>query len=252
MEGADGRAIWVKSDDQQSARFFEAICIGNDWCHFLEGNTHVRMIVVTGPDQFRNDPLCERRRDAEPNVVATAGVDHRQHLAVIDGDQRPAAVAGIDRRVGLDRVGDIIAGWRWDRPVDTADDSLGDSPFKIVRITDGQHRLTDGCRLVAERYRGCRLGDTLSGQRGQIAVWVDTENRTDAPLTFPESDGHLVGIPNDVSVGNDVTLVDQESGAASGCRFDEDDRVNGCLIDCRCARFWWGSVVAGFGCVCRW
>ena len=62
-------------------------------------------------------------------------------------DQRAAAVAGVDRRVGLDRRVDVAlpcaSGPTFDRPVQRADDAAGDGGVEAERRADRDDALAD-------------------------------------------------------------------------------------------------------------
>ena len=92
----------------------------------------------------------DRHREAEP---LAAGDDRR-----VDADdgagarhERPARVAGIERRVGLNHVLDQPAGPRAQRAAERADDAGRHGVLEAVRVADGDDELSRPQRLrVAE------------------------------------------------------------------------------------------------------
>src|SRR5262249_9690548 len=108
---------------------------------------------VPGRDDLVGDVPGQVGRYGKPDPLGLgaalrAGGGQRRdsdHLAG-GGYQRPAAVARVDRRAGLDRVGQR-RGWRGgccrfgDRPAGRRDDALGDAAGQSQRGADGQHHV---------------------------------------------------------------------------------------------------------------
>ena len=118
-------------------------------------------------------------------------------------EERAAAVAGVDRGVGLDEV---VVGAGADGAVLGADDAHRDGVAEAERVADGDDVLADAQR-VARAERG----------GGQVLGAVELEHREVEPLVAAhdlgvelalvgELDLHLVGAFDDVRVGDDVAL----------------------------------------------
>ena len=78
---------------------------------------------------------------------------HADHLAA-GVDQRPARVAGIERRVGLDHVVDQPSGLRAQRAAQRADHACRDGAFEAVGIADGDRELPHAQPARAAELRG--------------------------------------------------------------------------------------------------
>gem|GEM_PF-4310165 len=187
------------------------------------------MLVAAGRDELRDDTLCERGRDPEADVVAAAGVDNRDDITV-EIDQRAAAVAGVDRRVGLDRIRDLEARRRGDRAIDAADDAACHRPIEVVGVADSQHLPTDLGVVVGERQRCRGVGDGIDREGRKVAVLIDADHISTSPFAVVESHACAVSRPDDVGVCDDVVCVVHEPGSLA-VGLDENDRIDRLLVD---------------------
>ena len=148
-------------------------------------------------------------------------------------DQGAAAVAGVDRRGGLDRVGHDgspcgLACWpNWvllgrlalglggDRAVEGADDAGGDGAGQAERVADGHDRVADGDLVgVADRDRGEVARGVLDRDDGQVGRGVGAADLGVVGAAVGEGHGELLGAGDDVVVGEHVArLVDDDAGA---------------------------------------
>src|SRR5665648_959989 len=122
-----------------------------DVAHVQQGPDH-GVGGDTGLDELLGGAsgLVGRDREADPDAagaLCTRGLGDRRvdpdHLAV-GVHQGSPGVAGIDRRVGLDRVdeGGLGGVARSHRPVEGTDDAYRDGPLQAERGTDRDHRLS--------------------------------------------------------------------------------------------------------------
>ena len=87
---------------------------------------------------------------------AAAGLDLRVDADDAAGvvEQRAAGVAGVDRRVGLDRLVDLEAVGRLDAAPEAGDDALGRGAVEAERVADGDRVVADlHAARVGERQR---------------------------------------------------------------------------------------------------
>src|SRR5947209_6626110 len=98
-------------------------------------------------DEIGNDAINDIDGDSEAD--ARAGTRRREDRRV-DADQpsrriqqRAARIAGIDRGVGLDHVGDLTAAAGWQPALERADDAAGQRLIEPEGIADRKCRLTD-------------------------------------------------------------------------------------------------------------
>ena len=100
--------------------------------------------------QLRQDGHCLVDRHRKPDVAgarADGGVDADDLAAAVD--ERAAAVAEVDGRVGLDVVVEAVVE---QLPADVADDADGDRVLVGERIANRAHPLADAQRIgIAER-----------------------------------------------------------------------------------------------------
>ena len=114
--------------------------------------------------RWRNDLFDIVDGNGEADALAAridGGVD-ADHLAA-EVEERPAAVAGIDRGVGLDEV---VVGARADGAAFGADDSEGDRVAEAERIADGDHVFADAERVARSERRG---GEILGASSSSTA-----------------------------------------------------------------------------------
>jgi hypothetical protein len=95
-------------------------------------------------EQFRDDRqrLVDRDREADPLGAGPHGDVDPDHLPV-DVEERPAGVARIDARVGLDEVLVLLGAGHFDVAVQRGDDPAGDRVLVAVGVAEGEHRLAD-------------------------------------------------------------------------------------------------------------
>ena len=110
---------------------------------------HVGVLDRAVVDQLLGDLLggVDRDREADPDVALglAAGLDLRvdpDHSA-LGVEQRAARVAGVDRRVGLDRVGDREAVRGVDLALDGGDDPRRRRAVEAEGVADRDHRVAD-------------------------------------------------------------------------------------------------------------
>ena len=164
-------------------------------------------------DELIHDPAREIDRHGEAVAGVEAGLAgdrgvHPDDVAA-DADERPARVAGIDRRVGLDEVlnAPVAAPGEIERAPFGADDARGDGEGEVLaqRIAHGQHPLAHpGAVAVAEgsgrEIRGVDLQHRDVG-RGVGAHQLRLEL---APVQKP--DREILGAVHHVGVGQDVAV----------------------------------------------
>ncbi len=169
--------------------------------------------------KLRQDGLERVDRNGEPDVLGRPehrGVD-ADDLAV-DVDQRPAGVAEVDRRVGLDVVLEAPRGRvrRQARAVLGGDDADRDGLVEVERIADRHDPLADAeldpSRPSGSGVRRC-LTSTLRRARSVAGIPADELGRVLLPVVDPDLD--LVGALDDVVVRHDVAVFrDDEAGSA--------------------------------------
>ena len=139
-------------------------------------------------------------------------------------EERPAGVAGIDGRVGLQHV-DAAATADFERPAQAADDADGDGVVVTERVADGDDPVARlhlpgvaelGLRHLRQRTLLDQLDQRAVGQRipaddtGLVAVFL-------VAFLAVELDTDLVRVLDDVVVGQDQPggVVDDEAGAGA-------------------------------------
>src|SRR3954469_9166975 len=169
-----------------------------------------------------------RHREAHAAPAPARRADLRvdpQH-APLGVEQRPARVAPVDRRVGLDRVVDREAGQRVDRAVERRDDPDRERLLLAERAADrgdgGADRQGAG---RAERQRPQRQAGGVDPQQRDVGERVEADDLRRDLVVVLEPDEHLVGLADggalatrhDVRVRGDLAPAgDHEPRAQAG------------------------------------
>src|SRR5581483_154807 len=159
-------------------------------------------------DDFVHHALGERDwdREAIARVVAGRARDRAvdaDHVAV-SVDERTARVTGVDRRVGLQEVGDRVLGRQEATEVATiaalcAQDTRGDGLAEAERVADGQDPLADlGVVVVAQVHDGKIVRLDLDDRNVGRRIAADDLGLEDALVIERHRDA--VGVGDDVIV----------------------------------------------------
>ncbi len=159
-------------------------------------------------------PLLDGRIDAD-NLAARV-------------QKRPAGVAGIDGRIGLDDVEDVVATVGFQRPAEGTDHSRRQRPVEAERVADGDGPLADA--YIISGGHGQRLHRRRAGidvQHGQVVAWVYAHHLGLHLPVIGEDDFDFVGIGDDVVVGHNVAgVVPYEAGASALARHGAEEEVH--------------------------
>jgi hypothetical protein len=226
--GGGGRTVRVDLADERAVIDRQLLLRRHLIGHRRRGDAEVGVNDPAVGDQLAGDLLdrVDRDREEEPlRQKAAAEVlpdpdrvdpDHPPG----EVDQRPARVAGVDRRVVLDQPGQggPVGRHLLQRAAEGADDALGDGVGEGAEgRTEREHRLPRFERVgVAEGHGGGHAA--LDPEDGEVADRVGADDG-DRPLRAVGED-HLKGVAafDDVGVGDDVTGgVDDEAGAGAKC-----------------------------------
>ena len=127
--------------------------------------------------------------------------------------ERAAGIARIDRRIGLNevliRLGIVVGA------AERADDAGGHRVTERKRIADREHEVADfGLTRVRERHFDEIFRVDL--QHRHIGGFVAADDlRLELPIV-EQRDGDLVGVFDDVCVGDDVAVLRVDDDAGSG------------------------------------
>ena len=126
--------------------------------------------------------------------------------------QRAAAVAGVDRGVGLEEVLVHVA---LGHPVLGADDALGHGLADAEGIAHGEHHVADGdFAAVGERQRGQVI--RLDLDERDIRLRVGADEFGDQVPSVGQRDADLGGVLDDVIVCEDVAFRGNDHAGAEG------------------------------------
>ena len=134
--------------------------------------------------------------------------------------QRPARIAGIDRGIGLDHVGDLAAAAGRQPALERADDAAGQRLIEPERIADRKRGLTDlEFGRTAQRHRRRQLTGIPDPQHREVIVGRDADDFGLRHLARGEANRNLAAVLDDVIVGDDMAaVVPDEAGAGGGSR----------------------------------
>ena len=123
-------------------------------------------------------------------------------------EQRAARVAGVDRRVGLDRLADetVLLG-ALDDPAQGADHADGEGLFQPKGVADGDHELADAHPIrVAQWHGGRQIAARIDVDHGQVVGRILADQLGLIVVTIGQGDQELVRALDDVEIGDNVTL----------------------------------------------
>ena len=167
--------------------------------------------------ELRQDRRRAVDRHGEADVArarADRGVDADDLAARVD--QRPAAVAEVDGRVGLDVV---VEARVEELPADEADDADRDRVLVAERVADRAHPLAhpQRRRIADRRDRQARLAVDLDQRDVGVGIGAD-DARAQRPAVRQLDDDPL-GALDDMVVGEDAAVgVDDEAAARAAPR----------------------------------
>ena len=176
---------------------------------------------MPGLDQLLHHGARQIDRDREAVARGKAGLARDGRVdaddLTADVDERPARVAGVDRRVGLDEILNRVAGLlqALKQPALGADDARrhGEGERLAQRVPDRQRPLTHPGRVgIAELNRGQATRVDLDD--GDVGVGIGADHLGRELTLVVQLHGDLVGAGDDVVVREDVAVArDDESRA---------------------------------------
>jgi hypothetical protein len=161
--------------------------------------------------------IADRNEEVQPDIGATI-TRYRQRDQIPFGiDQRPAAVAGLDRDIGLDRLqpGPVVA-------AQGADDAARHRPVQLFfqRRAHGIDLLADRHRPVA--YRQGREIAPIHPHQRHVARLVTAFDGADQRPPVGQHHPHPFGIADDMGVGQDQPVAtDQHARPVAGAVGDQ-------------------------------
>ena len=172
---AVGRAAGLDSRDHHGAVLREAGGVAQPPRHreLLGRDADIGAPHPAVPHQFAEHEVGGVRGDREADALRAhddGGVD-ADDLAV-RGNQRPAGIARVERRVGLDHVVDQPAGLRAQRAAERGHDAGGHRRFEAERIADGDHELAALEPLGIAQRRRRQRDRRVDSHQGKVGVGV--------------------------------------------------------------------------------
>ena len=147
--------------------------------------------------------IAKADTDVAAGLTEDRGID-ADHFAV-GVDQRSAAVAGVDRGIGLN---EIVVGTGADHPPLGADDSRGDGMFETERIADRHHPIADvQLARVAELGKGQIAAGATDLDQGQVGAIVLADQARFMLAVIRQFDFDRVGAAHDMITGENLTIV---------------------------------------------
>ena len=169
-------------------------------------------------DQLAEHELRGVARDREADALRAAddrGID-TDHLAARI-DQRPAGIAGIERRVGLDHILDQPAVAGPQRAAERRDDARRHRRFKTERIADRDDELPALERFgIADRRDG-EIARGAGPQQSEVGIRVLAQHPRFHHAAFGIGQAEVVGTMHHMAVGQDETIRrNDHAGADAG------------------------------------
>src|SRR2546429_1730041 len=206
-----GGAPRVDAGDHRAARVPQAERLRELRRERLQRDADPATRDLAAVDELARHALDHVGGDREADALARRddrGVDPDDLAAQVH--ERPARVAGIDRRVRLDEV---LVGRDADvRPPRRAHDADGDRLVEPERVTDRDRPLADAERVrVAERRHG-ELHRRFEADHGEVGLRVGADDPSAGLLVRGQTHRDAVGATDDVEIGQDVApLVDDDA-----------------------------------------
>ncbi len=165
--------------------------------------------------QLLGDPLGEVDRDGETDTFVSAAVGGNRGVDAddfaVEVHQRTAAVAGVDRGIGLDEALALVES---DSAPLGADDSRGHGAFQSERIAQGQHPIADFHFIAVAQLRGREVVGALDAQHGQVGLRVRVDLGGLVLAAVVQANRDLAAVANNVGVGEDHARgIDNQPGA---------------------------------------
>ena len=126
-------------------------------------------------------------------------------------DQRPAGVAGVDGRVGLDEIFKGVDAQMG--ATQGADDARGHGLTDTKRVADGQHHIAH-LQVLGLAQHDDRQFVELDLEQGQVGVRVCADDLGCSASTVGQGDFDVVGVFDHMVVGEDVALGADDDAAA--------------------------------------
>jgi hypothetical protein len=182
---------------------------------------------------MRDAAVADETRGHEPRRVAGNGKAEslrRQNRCRVDADhlcarrdERPAGVARVESRVGLNDVVHQTTGSGPERSPDPADDAGGCRVVEPERVADGDRHLPHphaaGIAQVCPRQRA-----GIDAKDGEVRVRIVAHEITTRAPAIGQRDGQLVGLVNDVAVREDEPVGrEDDARPATLLAFDAHD-----------------------------
>ena len=140
--------------------------------------------------------------EADADRAAGGRKDRRidaDHLAV-HIEQRAAGIALIDRRVGLEI---IVVGAGIDIAVARRDDAGRHRAAETERIADRDDPVADAHLVAVAEFRGLQRLVRLHAQHCDVDFRIGADHLGFQLLAIGEDDRHVIGVGDDVIVGDD-------------------------------------------------
>src|SRR4051812_44226850 len=234
--GGLGRATGRHVGDLRAGGRYATGDVGG--CLHAEEGMLDALALLEDRDDLAHGVRRDGEADADVAVAGAARLDLRVHADDATGvvEQRAARVAGVDRRVRLDRLVDLEAVGSLDAAPEPGDDALGRRAVQPERVADRDRRVADldGAR-VGQRQRlgglGCAAG--LKVDDREVARCVDAEDlAVEVGAVGAEAHRHVLGRVDDVGIRDDrLRVVDEEARSRAGAGADRDDGRHGLRID---------------------
>ncbi len=218
QSGLLGRAVGDHLGHQRAAEVLQAEGVGEVARQRLQRDAQPAALDAAAGLQAAQHRLHRRAGDREADAVGTAraGVDRGVDAdhAALQVDQRSAAVARVDRRVGLDEV--LVGGDADLAAALGADDAGGDGVVQAEGVAHGDDPVARLELVAVAEARRLQLV-RIDVQRGEVGVRVDAEQLRGELAPVAERDLERVGVLDHVRVGDDrALLVDDHAAALAG------------------------------------
>jgi hypothetical protein len=166
-------------------------------------------LVILGEVAGHSKAYAERRAALRND----GGVD-AHHLAV-HVEQRPAGIALVDRRVGLD---ELVVWPRFDVAVARRYDAQRHRAAQPERVADGHHPVAHHRPVAIAEFDEWQVTTRFDLQHGEVHLVVRSDDLRRQPRPVGEEDVDLLGPLDHVVVGDDEAVLADDEARAEAAR----------------------------------
>src|SRR5581483_11210778 len=204
--------------------------------HIFGCDSNLRTLGHAAGLEICEQGLCtinwQSEADTDVGLAQNGGVDPNHHAVGIE--QRTAAVAAVDRSIGLDHAFQLLIAFAIDFSANRTHHAYCQRSFQTKRVANGQHFLADLEMVGIAELQKRSLLFRIDFDQGEIVRAVSIERARIVLALIRKRNLDTAAARNHVVIGQDeAVFVDQETGTEtlSSHRLIEEIAAHGCARD---------------------